>query len=126
MNVLLDTCALLALARGELPAAAAHALRGAQEATVSVVSGWEVAIKTAAGKLRLHAPPAQWFAGLTERYALRDVPLDVRTACAAAALPFIHRDPFDRVLVALALANGWSVLTSDDNIPKYPGVHTIW
>jgi PIN domain nuclease of toxin-antitoxin system len=126
MNVLLDTCALLALARGELPAAATNALRSAQEATVSVVSGWEVAIKTAAGKLRLQEPPAQWFVGLTERYALRDLPLDVRTACAAAVLPFIHRDPFDRVLVALALSNTWTVLTSDENIPKYPGVHTIW
>jgi PIN domain nuclease of toxin-antitoxin system len=42
MNVLLDTCALLALARGDLPDAAAAALRAAPEARVSVVSPWEV------------------------------------------------------------------------------------
>jgi PIN domain nuclease of toxin-antitoxin system len=126
MNVLLDTCALLALARGDLPKAAAAALRTAVEANVSVVSPWEVAIKAAAGKLRVGEPPAQWFSGLVERYELREVPLDTHVACAAAALPAIHRDPFDRVLVALAQANMLTILTSDEDIPKYPGVKTLW
>ena len=69
---------------------------------MSVVAAWEVAIKSAAGQIRLKATPAQWFSGLVEHYDLRELPLDARTACAAAALPTIHRDPFDRVLVALA------------------------
>ena len=126
MNVLLDTCALLALARGDLPKGAAAALRAAPEANVSVVSPWEVAIKVAARKLRLSEPPAQWFLGLAERYELREVPLETRVACAAAALPPIHRDPFDRVLVALAQLHTLTILTSDENIPKYPGVKTLW
>jgi hypothetical protein len=49
-----------------------------------------------------------------------------RTACAAAALPLIHRDAFDRVLVALAQQRALTVLTSDENIPKYDGVQTVW
>ncbi len=126
MNVLLDTCALLALARGELPERAATGLRRAPEANVSAVSAWEVAIKAAAGSLRLAEPAAQWFLGLADRYHLRELPLDARTACAAAALPPIHQDPFDRVLVALAQANALTVLTSDEHIPKYPGVKTLW
>lgn len=126
MNVLLDTCALLALARGELPDEAAAALRSAAEASVSVVCPWEVAIKAAAAKLRLDEPPIQWFLGLTERYELRELPLDARVACAAAALPPIHRDPFDRVLVALAQAHALTILTSDQDIGKYPGVRTVW
>lgn len=126
MNVLLDTCALLALARGELPDAAAAALRSAPEAQVSVVSPWEVAIKVASGRLRLREPPVLWFLGLSERYELREVPLDARTACAAAVLPPIHRDPFDRVLVALAQAHALTVLTCDEHIAKYPGVRTLW
>lgn len=126
MNVLLDTCALLALARGDLPAGAARALGRAPEALVSVVSPWEVAIKMAAGRLRLRQPPVTWFHGLTERYGLRELPLDARAACAAAALPPIHRDPFDRVLVALAQMHALTVLTSDENIPRYPGTKTIW
>ena len=126
MNVLLDTCALLALARGELPDAAAKALRIATEAHVSAVGPWEVAIKVAGGRLRLTEPPLQWFVGLAERYDLREVPLDAATACAAAALPSIHRDPFDRILVALAQAHALTILSSDEHIAKYPGIKTLW
>ena len=126
MSVLLDTCALLGLARGDLPRGAAAALRKAPEAYVSVVSPWEVAIKAAGGKLRLREAPARWFLGLVERYALRELPLDAAVACAAAALPLVHRDPFDRVIVALAQAHGYTVLTSDENIPRYAGVKTLW
>lgn len=127
MNVLLDTCALLSLARGDLPDGAGAALRQAPEAYVSVVSAWEVAIKVAAGKLRLTTlPVVQWFLGLSERHDLRVVDLDARAACAAAALPPLHRDPFDRVIVALAQAHAFTVLTSDENIRQYPGVTTLW
>jgi PIN domain nuclease of toxin-antitoxin system len=67
-----------------------------------------------------------WFQALAKRHSLREIPLDVRTACAAAALPAIHRDPFDRVLVALAQAEQLTILTSDENIAKYPGVKILW
>ena len=126
MNVLLDTCALLALARGDLPEPAAAALVAAPEAGVSIASLWEVAIKAAGGKLRLEQAPLQWFLGVMEHYGLREFPLDARLVCAAAALPLIHRDPFDRVLVALAQTHALTILTSDANIPKYPGVATLW
>jgi PIN domain nuclease of toxin-antitoxin system len=126
MNLLLDTCALLALADGALPDAAAGVLRKAPEAYVSIISPWEVAIKVAGGKLRLVEPPVHWFRGLVDRYDLREAPLDAGIVCAAAALPLVHRDPFDRVIVALAQAHGLTVLTSDENIRKYAGVKTIW
>lgn len=126
MSVLLDTCALLSLADGNLPPGAAAALRTAPEAYVSVISPWEVAIKVAAGKLRLKETPVSWFRGLVERYDLREVPLDAAVACAAAALPALHRDPFDRVIVALALARGLAVLTSDEHIRGYAGVTSRW
>ncbi len=126
MNVLLDTCALLALADGQLPDRAAAALRRAPEAYVSAVSPWEVAIKVAGGKLRLGEPPDEWFLGLIERYDLREIALEARDACAAAALPPIHRDPFDRVIIAIAQARGLTVLTSDENIPRYRALTTLW
>ena len=126
MNVLLDTCALLALARGDLPRRASAALRAAREASVSAVSPWEVAIKAAGGKLQLTEPPAQWFLGMVEQYGLRELPLDARTACSAAGLPLVHRDPFDRIIVAVAQAHTLVVLTSDENIPRYSGVKTLW
>jgi PIN domain nuclease of toxin-antitoxin system len=126
MNVVLDTCALLALADGDLPPDAAGALRQAPEALVSIVSAWEVAIKVAGGKLQLLDAPVRWFRGLVERYDLREVALDADIACAAAALPPLHRDPFDRVIVARAQTHGLAVLTSDANIRRYAGVTTIW
>jgi len=126
VNVLLDTCALLALADGDLPPTAALALRHAPEAYVSTVSAWEVAIKVASGRLRLKAPPVQWFLGLVERYDLREATLDAAVATTAAALPPLHRDPFDRAIAALAQLRGLMVLTSDDQIGKYPGVTTSW
>src|SRR2546427_1505910 len=126
MNVLLDTCALLALTRSELPDRATAALVKATEANVCVVSPWEVAIKVAGGKLRLKQPPVLWFMRLVEHYDLRELPLDTQLVCAAAALPPIHRDPFDRVLVALAHTRALTILTSDANIPKYPGITTLW
>jgi PIN domain nuclease of toxin-antitoxin system len=126
MNVLLDACALLALARGELPNSAEAALGAAPEAWVSSVTPWEVAIKAAAGKLRMTVPPYVWFLGLAEHHELREIPLDARIACAAAALPPIHRDPFDRVLIALAQTEALTLLTSDENILKYPGIRTLW
>jgi PIN domain nuclease of toxin-antitoxin system len=126
LKVLLDTCAVLGLADGDLPPAAAAALRQAPEAYVSSVSAWEVAIKVKSGKLRLREDPATWFLDLLERYDLREVPLDAVVACAAADLPTVHRDPFDRVIVALAGRARLTVLTSDDNIARYPGVTTLW
>ena len=126
MNVLLDTCALLALARGDLPKSAAAALRKAPEASVSPVTAWELAIKVAAGKLRLSEPPGDWFDALLGRYQLREIALDSKLACAAAALPPIHRDPFDRVLVAIARTHSLPLLTSDRVIATYPGVVTVW
>jgi len=77
-------------------------------------------------KLDVPQTPLDWFDAVCVRYELREVPLDARTACAAASLPPIHRDPFDRVLAALAQFHNLTVLTSDRNIPKYPGVKSLW
>lgn len=126
MNVLLDTCALIALSSGRLPKDAASALRKAPEACVSVVSVWEVAIKCHSGKLRMEEPPASWFEALLERHRLRELPLESRTVCAAALLPPVHRDPFDRVLVALAQSRSLTLLTSDRTLSQYPNIRTLW
>jgi PIN domain nuclease of toxin-antitoxin system len=58
----------------------------------------------------------RWIVAVIERYDLREVPLHPTVACSAAALPPVHRDPFDRGDAALAQAHGLAVLTSDENI----------
>ncbi|MCW1886284.1 type II toxin-antitoxin system VapC family toxin [Luteolibacter flavescens] len=128
MNLLLDTCALLALAAGSLPRAAREALEAGGDACISPVVVWEIAIKVKTGKLQLPTDPLAWAEALATRHSLnldRHVP-DISVFCAAADLPLIHRDPFDRVVVATALQRGFTILTSDRIIPTYPGVKVIW
>jgi PIN domain nuclease of toxin-antitoxin system len=82
-------------------------------ACISPVSPWELAIKVKAGKLTLPLPPLDYCISLARRHRLT-VPaegLDAALLCAAAELPLIHRDPFDRILVATALRDHLTVLT---------------
>mgnify|MGYP000901286832 CR=1 FL=1 len=126
MNVLLDTCALIALSNGPLPPAAAKAFGAARHAYVSPVSAWEAGIKFKLGKLHLPQPPQDWFQGLCRLYHLTELPLSTALLCAAADLPLHHGDPFDRVLVATSQLQNLLILTSDQTIPQYPGVRTLW
>lgn len=128
MKLLLDTCALLALAgqAGKLPRQASQALASPGQIGVSPVSAWEIAIKVRNGKLHMGLPPHDWFVKAMERYHLEEIPLDTALLCAAADLPLLHRDPFDRVLVATCLAGNFTLLTSDPIIPTYPGMKVIW
>lgn len=128
MRLLLDTCAIIALADGTLPATAASAFESAEKAVVSAVVPWELGIKVKTGKLILAEPPLTWVRNLTIRHQLDPAieALEAALLCAAADLPLIHRDPFDRIVIAKALAQNFTILTSDRTIPKYPGVATLW
>ena len=92
---------------------------------LSVVSIWEIMIKVGTGKLALRSPVPDLVAE-----NLRTTPLQILTvrpdhAFALGGLPSIHRDPFDRMLVAQALAENAVVLTDDPVIRQYP-VRTDW
>ena len=87
---------------------------------VSAVSGWEIAVKKAKGKLT--APDN--LAAMVDTKGFAHLPLTYHHAEQAAMLPMHHRDPFDRFLVAQAQAEGLILVTRDRNIPKY-GVRTI-
>lgn len=128
MSLLLDTCALLALAgnAGKLPDEAADAIAQASAVAVSAASVWEIAIKVKAGKLYLEKPVLEWYEEALSRYHLDEIPLRASLLCAAADLPLLHRDPFDRAVVACALERNLAILTSDRIIPTYPGVKVIW
>ena len=127
MRLLLDTSALVHLASGTLSAAAADALRQGGLAVISPVIPWELAIKMKAGKLELPLPPLEYCVSLARRHQLTlpQEGLDAALLCAAADLPLIHRDPFDRILVATALREQFAVLTPDRTIAMYP-VATVW
>ena len=94
---------------------------------VSVVSVWEIAVKTALGKLPLGMSAREWVARATRAPGLRIVPLDSDIALASAELPPpFHRDPADRLIVAFARRARATLLTSDRKILDYPHVTACW
>lgn len=97
----------------------------ATEIFVSVGSIWEVAIKVAKGRLEL---PVDIDRYVDERLAAnewRSLSIDRRHVIRAAALPTIHRDPFDRMLVAQSQLEDLPIITTDAAITRYD-VETIW
>ena len=122
-RLLLDTHVLLRALADDAdlaPATRSAITDSANEVFVSAASVWEIAIKRALGKLR--APDG--VAGLIEEFGFTELVVTSFHAEQAGGLPMHHRDPFDRMLVAQAQAEGLSIVTADSRIPLY-GVRTI-
>src|SRR5437016_6450745 len=103
MNLLLDAAAFLWMCAGaqELSTLAADALADpANVVNLSATTPWEIGIKHARGKLKLPAPVHEWFPAMVAHHRLILWPIEAATAIASTRLPAIHRDPFDRLLVA--------------------------
>lgn len=118
MNLLLDTHALLWWLADD-PSLAAKARRavadGGNTVFLSAVVVWEMRIKQSLGKLEV---PVQ-LREVLDRQRFVPLPITVDHAHAIAALPPIHRDPFDRLLVAQARSERLTIVTRDRNIPRY-------
>lgn len=126
MSLLLDTCTVLWLARGdvEIPARVRSAVASA-EVWISAASTWEIAIKHATGRLPLPVPVNEFVRGIRERYQFRPLAIDEESALLVAKLPPLHRDPFDRILVSQAIVHGLTIVTPDPAVTAYPVV-TMW
>ena len=117
-RLLLDTHVLLkALADAPdlAPTVRSAITDSANEVFVSAVSVWEVAIKRALGKL--HAPDGM--ASVVAESGFLELFVTSLHAEQAGGLPMHHRDPFDRMLVAQAQAEGLTIVTADSRIPLY-------
>ena len=118
MNLLLDSHALLwALhAPGRMRPEAVAAIRDSRRAVYfSAASAWELELKTAKGKLTL---PQDWLR-VAESTGFLQIPVTAAVAQASARLPWLHTDPFDRVLVAQAMELGLHVATRDAVFGSY-------
>ena len=91
---------------------------------LSVVSYWEIVIKSRKRLLPI-SDPVSWFARATALVGGPVLPIRPSHITALAALPDLHRDPFDRVLIAQAMAEGMPLITSDRQIAAYP-VRVVW
>ncbi len=129
MRILLDTHVLLWSAGWSVSqadksplSADAIALIGVadNEPVFSVVSLWEVAIKNALGRPDFAVDPRLLRRGLLDNgYA--ELPILGDHAMAVAGLPPLHRDPFDRLLIAQAIVEGMLLITADAAVGRYPG-----
>jgi PIN domain nuclease of toxin-antitoxin system len=123
MKLLLDTHLLLwANVRPELLSSAARERidHPSNEIVFSVVSIWEIAIKHSKGRAEFQTDPKRFCEALL-RIGSQELPILGHHAVVIAKLPWIHKDPFDRMLIAQAMAEGISLLTADATIARYPG-----
>ncbi|MDX8515430.1 type II toxin-antitoxin system VapC family toxin [Mesorhizobium captivum] len=123
MKLLLDTHLLL-WAAGEpdrLPLPALADIENpSNELLFSSASVWEVAIKRGLGRNDFTADPRLLRRGLFDN-GYHELPITSEHAVTVDGLPPIHKDPFDRILVAQAIVEGITLLTTDDLVARYPG-----
>ena len=126
MNLLLDTHALLWWIDGSKRLGSrtrAALFRPGVSLWISAASVWEMAIKSAAGRLRTGKPPHETISKLLE-HGFQALPISIEHALAIRNLPCKHADPFDRMLVAQAQCEGLTIVTADAAIAAYD-VRTI-
>jgi PIN domain nuclease of toxin-antitoxin system len=115
MRVLLDTHTLMWWDDDRLPRRVTAAIRNADEVFVSAVTAWEIAIKSALGKVVARGTVAEVVAD----YGFVALPISMQHADAVRTLPPHHRDPFDRLLIVQAQMEGLTVVTRDPVFKLY-------
>ncbi len=101
-------------------------LDGANPIWLSAASVWEMAIKTALGKLRVPGGLNTLLETQAQTNGIKLLDISAWHATKTLELPAIHNDPFDRMLIAQALSNDLILLTPDSQIAQYPKVRMAW
>ena len=123
MKLLLDTQILLSAAGAtdQLSAAARQLLNDPlNELLFSAASFWEIAIKSGLGREDFRVEPRVLRRGLLDN-GYTELPVTSQHAVSLDSLPPIHKDPFDRLLVAQAVSEGITLITGDALLARYPG-----
>jgi len=107
------------------PSAKNMLLDDVNELNISIATLWEIAIKVSIGKMNGLSGGISTFAAMLKQMPVTLLPVAQMHIQIVEKLPFIHRDPFDRLLVATAIAEGLTILTVDENIHSYD-VKTVW
>jgi len=98
---------------------------GPNDLWLSVASVWEILIKTQAGKLPLPEPVGPYLVKKLVQNQIELLPITLDHVLGIEALPPHHRDPFDRLLIAQSIEEGWPIVTADPWFNRYP-VDVIW
>lgn len=128
MNLILDTHTVLWFGRAS-PQLSREALQLIQDPEndlfLSIASPWEVGIKISTGKLVLGEPVDAFFSEQIRLLSLRLLPVSLAHVARVATLPFHHRDPFDRMLVAQSLTENMALVSADAILDAY-GITRLW
>jgi PIN domain nuclease of toxin-antitoxin system len=92
---------------------------------ISVVTLWEIVVKSQVGKLQLGCTTESFFENFVTDRELTVLDIDLGDLLVYAKLPLLHRDPFDRLLVAQATARDLTIVSADETIQQYR-VKTLW
>ena len=120
-SLLLDTCALIWLSTGasDLSEQARTSINTADTVWVSAISAWEISLKVVREALILPTAPDEWFNRTMDYHHLSLAALSVDVLVAANSLPWHHRDPADRFIIATARVLGAAVVTADRKFQQY-------
>lgn len=127
MNLLIDTHALIWFLNGDeqLSKKAKYAIEeDSNNKIVSIASIWEIAIKVSLKRLKF-AHGFEQFLTLIEDNGFEILPISFEHAVILSNLEFIHRDPFDRLLIAQCKSEGLSIISKDELIGQY-NIPLIW
>ena len=128
MQILLDTHTFLWFIRGSLqlsPKARKMIEDTANDVFLSIASPWEGGIKVSTGKLTLGRPVDEFFEERMRLNKIALLPITLAHIARVSALPFHHRDPFDRMLIAQSLADSIPLVSADAAFDAY-GVQRFW
>jgi len=128
VRILLDTCAFIWLEGHQdvFGPAALKVLNGTEDSLVlSIASVWEIAIKRSSGKLDRARSLFELVDGFRRRGSLELLPVSLRHLDIVESLPYLHRDPFDRIIAAQAIYEEIPVISIDKVFDGY-GVRRIW
>src|SRR5438874_322302 len=123
MRLLLDTHVFLwyITAESKLPPTFRDAIRdSANDVYLSAASVWEAVIKHTLGKLPLPAPAAEYMCRQRAAHDIASLAIDEEAMSHLAGLAPLHRDPFDRLLIAQAVQHGMTIVSVDPNFAAYP------
>ena len=121
MKILLDTHILLWAAADKLPPEAERYIQDmANTLLFSPASIWEIVIKRGLGRTDFIVDPASLHSGLLSA-GYQELPITGLHTLLVSNLPLLHKDPFDRILLAQSAAEGVPLLTPDSALRQYPG-----
>ena len=127
MKAILDTHSFLWALAGDarMSRHAREIFVGSADLSLSIASFWEILIKVESGKLTLPRPTGPYLLSQMADNRIKTLPITIDHLLALERLPMHHRDPFDRMLIAQSMEQGWPIITADRMFKKYP-VQVMW